>query len=384
MKKRTLLLFLILFILVAAPVYADSLESVRVIKFWDATDDLVVERNSGERLLIQHNRTCMTMSTERPMQILWDGDKITQAKVAFNEICDVNNFGPYSSELKITERIPSINAMTAEHLAKVQWKGDLYEIDYGEGCRYLRDYVGSTAYVYTPKEDTLNGATLYLPKARGQCEIQSADFLEAVEPASSVTESPIKNLGYKAENNQVFFSWDKFPENEKWLVLVAYSKYQLNPDEYTLQQIPNLKRSRFNYLRIFQLVNDQPYYFYVTASNAAGELAPWREIEITPVQTIKKVINNPDPEPFEVEMTENDDAYHLVWPDKSSQSGRYLIMVYVDGVRQIFKIISGDQNYFDLEKKPEWKDVGLRFTVRSIPKAPTGQKYFDGIFWRGN
>jgi len=381
MKKGTLLSLLILLVLAALPVYADSLESVRVIKFWDSTNDMVVERIDGERLLIQHSRTCMTMSTEFPINLVWEGDNITQAKVAFNEFCDVRNFGPFSYELKITKRIPSINEMTTEHLAEVQWKGDLYEIDYSEGCRYLRDYVGSKAYVYTPQSD-LEGATFYLPKARGQCEILSATFLAEAEPDSSVTESPIKNLGYKAENNQVFFSWDKFPEGEPWLVLVAHSKYQLDPAEYTLQQLPNLRRSRYNFMRVYQLANDQQYYFYITASNGAGELAPWREIPIKPVQTARRIINSPDPDPFEIEMTENDDSFYLSWPDKSEHSRRHLIMVYVDGVRQIFKIIPGEQNYFELEKRPEWATSRFRMTVRTIPKVPTGFRFFDSIFWR--
>jgi len=381
MKKRNLLLLLTLLVVTALPVYADSLESVRVIKFWDATDDLVVERNTGEKLLLQHNRMCSTMSTEFPMQLLWTGDKVTQAKVAVNEICKVYNFGPYSSDVTILKRIPSSNALTTEHLAEVDWKGGSYEIDYGEGCTYLRDYVEDTAYVYTPGSG-LDGGTLYLPKARGECEIKSATFLEKLEPASSVLESPIRNLGYKAENNQVFFSWDAFPEDETWLVLIAHSKYQLNPDEYTLDQLPNLKRARYNSFRVLQLMNNQSYYFYITAGNGAGELAPWTEIPITPIQTARRIINNPDQEQFEIGMTEMDDAYHLVWPDQSENSRKYMIMVYVDGIREIFKLIDGTDNFFDVEKKPEWETSRFRMTVRSIPIKPTGLRYFDSIFWR--
>lgn len=381
MKKRNLLFILALLILTTIPVYADSLESVRVIKFWGDTDDLVVERASGEKLLLQHNSSCSTMSTEFPMQILWNAEKITKAKVAVNEICKVYNFGPYSSSLTITKRILSSNAFTTEHLAQVDWKGSRYEIDYGEGCRYLRDFVEDTAYVYTPGSD-LEGATLYLPKNRGQCEIKSATFLEETESASAVLESPIKNLGYKAENNQIFFSWDAFPEGEKWLVFIAHSKYMLNPDDYSLTQMPKLKRSNTNSLRILQLANNQPYYFYITASNADGELAPWMEIPITPIQTARRIINNPDPDPFEIAMTETDDAYHLTWQDKAEDSRKYMIMVYIDGNREIFKLIDATDNFFDIEKKPEWSASRFRMTVRSLPKKPTGVRYFDSIFWQ--
>ncbi len=381
MKKRNLLFILVLIIFAALPVYADSLESVRVIKFWDDSNDIVVERSSGDRLLLQHNRACQTMTTEFPMQILWEGETITKAKVAVNEICTVYNFGPYSSDVVIAKRIPSSNALTLEHLAEVDWMGDRYEIDYGEGCKYLREFEGKKAYVYTP-QSSLNGATLYLPKVRGECTIESATFLEEIEKPSSVLESPIKNLQHKAENNQVLFSWDKFPEDETWLVFIAHSKYQLNPDEYTLAQLPSLRRARFNSIRIMQLVNEQLYYFYITASNAEGELSPWIEMPITSIQTARRIINNPDPDPFEVEMTETDDSYHLAWPDKSEHSRRYMIMVYVDGKRAIFKLTDGAENFFDLEKRDEWSQSRFRMTVRSLPKKPTGMKYFDSIFWR--
>lgn len=381
MKKRNFFFALALLALLIIPAYADSLESVRVIKFWDATDDLVVERASGERLLLQHNRVCSTMSTEFPMQILWTGEKITQAKVAANELCAVYNFGPYSTDLIISKRIPSSNILMPEHLAQVDWNGGRYEIDYGEGCKYLKDFEGATAYAYTP-QNNLKGATLYLPQARGECEIASATLLETLNTTPAVAESPIKNLRYKAENNQVFFTWDAFPEGQPWSVLVAHSKYQLDPNGYTLEQLPNLKWSHLTSLKVMQLVNDQPYYFYVSARNVNGDLAPWTEMQITPIQTTRRIVNNPDPELFEVSMTETDAAYHLTWSDKSTETRKYMMIVYVNGKREIFKYVDGTQNYFDLAKKPEWSGVNFRVTVRSIPAKATGPRFFDGIFWK--
>jgi hypothetical protein len=381
MRKLNLFFTLALLTLLVLPAYAESLESVRVVKFWDATDDMVVQRETGEKLLLQHNRICNTMSTEFPIQILWSGEKVTEAKVAANEICKVYNFGPYSSDLIISKRIPSSNALTTEHFAEVDWNGGRYQIDYAEGCKYLREYVGETAYVYTPKSD-LTGATLYLPQARGECEIASATLLEKLAPASNVVESPIKNLGYVAENNQVFFTWDAFPKDEPWLVLVTYSKYQMDPSGYTLEQLPNLKRSHTQTLKVLGLVNDQPYYFYISAKNGDGDLAPWKEIPITPARTARRIINNPDPELFEVTMTETADAYHLVWPDKGAETRKYMMTIYVNGKREVFKYVDNTQNYFDLEKKPEWSGASFRVTVRSVPAKPTGTRYFDGVFWK--
>lgn len=380
MKKRNLFLSIFLLVLFALPVYAaQSLESVRVIKFWTDTNDMVVQRETGERLLLQHNRLCSSMSTEFPIQLLWLDKKVTQVKIASNEICKVYGFGPYSSDVKISKRVPSPNLLTPEHLAEIEWQGSRYQIDYGKECKGIKDYVGHVAYVYTPKSD-LNGATLYLPGARGQCAINSATFLEAL-PAPVVLQSPIKNLKNEAQNNQVLFSWDALPENEIWSVLVAYSKFQLNPKELNLDQMPNLKRSKTNSIQISQLVNDQAYYFYVTAQNGAGDLASWTELKIAPTNTTHILVNNPDPEKFDLTMTETDTAYHLTWPDKKEKTKKYLITIFVDGKQKMFKYIPASQNVFDLLKKPEWSKSKFRVTLRSIPIKSTMAPYSDGLFW---
>ena len=382
MKKRNIFLFIIALALIAMPVYADSMESVRVIKFWADSDDLVVEKADGQQMLIQHNYTCSTMSTEFPVHLIWEGDKVGRLKVAPNEICDVKNYGPYTSNIRIVRRVPSVNSLVTSNTAELEWRKGLYEVDYGSGCTYLRNYEGQTAYVYTPKEAALDGATLYLPKARGECTITSARFLGEVENQVNPINSPIKNLQVKAENNQAVFAWNAYPEGEKWIANIAYSKYPFDPTEYAVEQLPGLKRTPQTTIRFLQLDNDQKYYFYVSATDVDGNMSDWQEIEVSPVQTAVRFVNNPDLETFEVTMEETDDAYILRWPDKSAQSKRYMIQLFVDGPRKVFSIIPAEQNEYILEKKPEWAYSRFRFTVRSIPIKPTGIRYYDGIFWR--
>jgi hypothetical protein len=385
MKKRLLLLSVFLLALAASlnGVYADSLESVRVVKFWSDTDDLVVERTNGERLLLQHHYTCTSMSTEFPVQMVWENDRIKQLKVAANEICSVKNYGPYSSNITIVRRVPTLNSLVVSNTAEIEWKHGLYEINYGQGCTYLRNFEGDTAYVYTP-EGELEGATLYLPKNRGQCTIKSAAFLKELESEVSTQDSPIKNIRVKAENNQAFLSWDAYPEGERWVTSITYSKYPFDPDDYSTSQLPGLKQTRHNTIRILQLDNDQKYHFYLSASDSKGQTTGWHSLEITPIQTATRYINHPDPETFEIGMEETEDSYILTWPDKSSQAKRYLIQLYVDGPREIFDIIPTDEPTYILQKKPEWEHSRFRFTVRTIPFVPTGVRYFDGIFWQND
>ena len=378
--KKTILTLIIVTLLIA-PVYADSTEKVRVIKFDKETHDLVIEQRSGDRLLIQHNRLCSTMSTEFPVDLIWADGKMTKLKIAYNEICNVDNWGKYSDDVIIASRTRSMNPLVKDHEAEIEWRGKVYDVDYGEGCEDIRDFVGRGAYIYTPRA-SLSGATLYLPSNRGQCTLNSTEYVETVEIPNNVESSPVTNLLHRDENNSAFFIWDKDTSDSNWLYLIAHSKYQLDPNDYHWRQMPNLRFSTKNSYTATRLANNQKYYFYLSARDSLGNVVPWIEVEVTPVLTRFVYENNPDPDPFEIEITEDtDDHYLLSWPDKSEESNKYLIQFFVNGKRQFLKIIPGDQNTFEIKKTPAYEGAGLRFTVNSISQNRYRKKFSDGIFW---
>jgi hypothetical protein len=377
MKK--VILILIALAAISLPAYADTTEKVRVIKFDKNTHDLVIERTDGERLLIQHHYICSSMTTEFPVYLIWGGDKITRLKVASNEICEVYNFANYGGDILISKRIKSDNLLVKEHLAEMIWKDNKYEIDYEIGCENIRDFEGKQAYL--DKSDSLTGASIYLPSDRGSCKIKSAKFLEKVDTGETAIKSPIKNLQYKAENNEAYFYWDKNTSETKWLYLISRSRYQVNPDDYNWDQMPLLKTTINNSYTATQLVNNMEYHFYLSARNEKGEVAPWTELKIKPVKTAVVFENNPDPEEFEVGLTENDSGYSLKWPDKSEKTSRYIIQFFVNGKREFFKIISGQLSEYQISKKAEYKGANFRFALLSVPKSRYDVHYQDGVYW---
>ena len=382
MKKTTFfaIVFTIFIPLASSAYAASSSEKVRVIRADKQQNDLIVERESGERLLIQHNRLCGSMSTEFPVDLLWSGEKITQLKVAVNEICKVYNFGPYTDDIKILKRIKSGNALIKDHLAEIQWGGKTFKIDYGKGCENLRNFEGQNAYIYA-LDSTLKSATLYLPRDRGQCTINSSELIGESEEEATI-ESPIKGLQYKAENNEAYFYWDEDTSDKKWLYLIANSRYKLNPSDYHYRQMPNLRYSRTNEYTAKTLANDMTYYFYLSARDKDGNVAPWTEVQITPTLTVKSFHNSPDPEPFEVVVDETSGTdIKLTWPDKSENSRRWLVQFFVDGKREIFKIIDGALTEYTIPNKSEYLGKGLRFIIKSTPKERFGVTYSDGVFW---
>lgn len=380
MKKWIIVLLLVLF---AIPAMADSTEKVRVIKFDLNTNDLIVERDNGERMLLQHNRLCSSMSTEFPVSIVWDkNNKITQLKVNFNEQCQVYNAGPFTDSVKITKRVKSPNLLVADHEAEIIRKNKKYHIDYGEGCKNLKDFVGQLAYGNFPT-DELVGGTLYLPGARGQCTIKSATFLEDIAPQVIANTLPaLANFQYQAQNNGAYFYWDSVKTDKKVLYLISYSRYPFNPADYDWKQMPNLKYSQTNSYTTADLGNGIKYYFYVAGLDQDQKMTPWSYAEITPVNTEGGFKNNPDPEVFEVTLKENNAQHYLLtWLDKSEKTHEYNLQFYMNGKQVFSKYVAGTVTQYEIPKQTEFIGKGFRFTVRSVAKEQYGPTYFDGIYW---
>jgi len=378
MKRYLLLLLLIAF--TSIPAYADKSERVRVIKFDEATDDLIIQRIDGERLLLQHNRQCSSMSTEFPVYLIWDGEDL-QLKVASNEICKVYNYGPYTGNVKIVKRIRPLNPLTPEHLAEIEWKGKIYEINYEEGCRDLREFVDEEAYLYT-RGGTPNGGTLYLPNNQGFCKISTASYQETVEVPEAIQDSPIKNVIFSAENNQVHFFWDPVEADVKWIYLIARSRFQVDPDDYIWKEMPNLRYSATNSFRATRLMNGRPYYFYLSARDYEGNVAPWQEFVVTSKLTRVVFENNPDPEEYEIEVEQTDTSYILTWPNKESNTLRHMIQLFVNGRRTVFKFLPADVTEYTVEKTQKNEGARFKLDLRTIPIKRTGLKYHDSIFWK--
>jgi hypothetical protein len=356
------------------------MERVRVIKFDTEKHDTIIQRHNGERLLLQHNRLCDSMNVDFPVYLIWKSNEVDKLKVASNEICEVYNWGGYSDDVVINKRIKNPNFLLDDHLAEIEWNNKVYEIDYGEGCENLRNFEGSVAYINNSGA-TLADATLYLPGNRGQCTINSTDFIEQIEVPEEI-DSPIKNLYYKAENNEVIFYWDEPDDDQSWLYLISRSKYQINPDDYHWRQMPYLRFAHTNTYKATQLANGTKYYFYLAAKDDEGNLTQWQEYEITPIKTAVEFHNDPDPEQFEIEIIgETDEYFTLSWPDKSEESRRYLIQLFLNSKRKVLDIIDGTVNEWNVEKEYGYIGAGFRFEVRSLPKDRFGQRYSDGIYW---
>jgi len=379
MIKRNLLLAALALSFLTVAVHADSTERVRVIKKAPDSFDLIVERVNGDRLLIQHNRVCQSMSTEFPVELILEDGLIRDLKVGFNEMCEVYNSGPYSSNVTITKRIRTINAFVAEHEAQLIWNGNEYHIEYGEGCKNLRYFIDRISFIYTP-ENKLEGATLYLPDARGMCEITEANFLNEIEKYEA-SDSPIENLQYDASNNQSFFSWNEIEdEDKKWLILIAYSRYKLDPSDYHWRQMPNLRFSRTNSFTAMRLANEQTYYFYLAGRDGEGNVSPWEELVLTPIRTNRRIVNIPDGPEFEIEKIGGPAHYDLSWPNQGETTRKYILSLYVDGKRKLFKMLDGAEDSFSFDAS-DYPGSRYKMHLKSLPFLRYGNVFRDSIYW---
>jgi hypothetical protein len=281
---------------------------------------------------------------------------------------------PFRGEGKLTKLIRSQNLLVADHEAEIEWNGKKHLIDYGEGCRYFWDFLDKRIYLSENGENTL----ITLPGNRGQCSIRLLKELGRVENTDPEAPDQLHGLDYQAQNNQVYFYWEE-PENENLLYLISYSRFRINTDDYHWKEMPNLISTKRNSFTVRRLMNRRPYYFYLAAVNEDNVAGSWTQIRAIPVAG-RKVENNPNPEEFEIEIRETDDAFYLSWPEKE-KARRFIAKFYLNGKQEKFKILKEGVNEYVVEKKPEYLNKRLRFTIKSISKSRFGPSYYDGHFW---
>jgi hypothetical protein len=378
MKNFTKIILSLFILLVAfsTSTHADYTETAQVIKTDKNTNDTVVIRADGKKWLIQHNRSCTSITTEFPVSLIITGDKVTDLKVNFNEKCKVYNAVLYGGEGTFVDVVKSDNQLVADHQADITWNDKKYLIDYGKGCPYLYSFAGKTIY-YSGISDA--GGQMVLPGAGGQCPFTFTKTLEILPPDTTTSTATVDGLQYQAQDNQVYFYWDKVTADGKWVYAISYSKFKLDLSMYkSWKEMPNVKISQTNSYTARNLGNGIPYYFYIAAMELSKDAGPWAQATVTPVAG-ESLKNNPDPEQFQVSMQENTDSFRLYWP-MHSEARRYYLRFYVDGKLEFFKILKTDQNELIIKKDPKYLGKGLRVEVTTMP-FPQNPTFSDGIYW---
>lgn len=381
--KTSIKLIISLFIVITAfssNASADSTEKATVVRVDKSTSDLIVTRADGTKWLIQHNRLCTTMSTEFPVSLIITGDKITQLKVNFNEICKVYYAYPYTGDGAFLTVHKSENQIVADHEAEIMWNNKKYLIDFGKGCPYLFTYAGKMVY-YNFSVTPDKGGTMILPGASGQCPITFTKVLETLSAPDTADKVGITGLQTQAQNNQVYLYWDKVTAEGKWFYVFSYSKSKLDLASYaTWRAMPNARMLTANSYTVPNLGNGIPYNFYIAAVQEGKDPGPWLQATVTPIADPLDITKGtPDPDVFEVKMEEKTDSFRLYWPLRED-ARRYNVFFYVDGKREFYKILKQAQGEIIIKKDPKYLNKGLRLEVKTVP-LPNKPHFSDGIYW---
>lgn len=390
MRLRSL--FIVLFLIFTSHTFAsaDTLEEARVIKIDKVLHDTIVQRQDGSQWLLQHGRTCTSMSTEWPIQLILDAkEKIIKVKVNFNEFCLVYAATPLDAEIPVDKYLSSDNALVPDHQFETRDQGQAYRLDYGTACKYFREFktAGSKVYLVRHGRTIASGESeIYLPGNRGHCRVERVETLgvanaTVVDTPTKTAEFKMGQIQYQAQNNQVYFYWDDLPAGQVDYYAYGYSRFSTDPSTYTLKQLPNFGKTKDHKVTITNLANKRLYYFFFAPVNAAGKAGEWTTLAITPINPDPTIKNNPDYEPFDVTVAKEDEAtFTMKWPKKANVL-KYRIQFFVDGKLQWLKDISPQQTSFTITKRPEYKKKGLRFHVSTLPIDRLGLTYSDGIYW---
>lgn len=383
MKKIILFLIAISTLLASQSSLADYSEQARLIKTDSDEHDTIIEKLDGSRWLLQHNRVCRSMTTEFPVTLIIKDGKIDRLKVSFNEICDVYEALPYTGDAEITELIKSKNLIIPDHQAKLKWNNEIHDIDYsGEGCRQI--YQFKEKLVYLSLDYQKDFQQMALPGNQGVCKFRfvNSQSIEKITPTEKLT---IEGLDYQAQSNKVYFYWDPVKSIEKPYYVLAYSKFELNTDDYAdWKEMPNARLVHDHSYTVDRLANGQRYNFYITVLDENLKPGKWSLLNVAPVAPILPTDDDPiegEEEHFEVNTIDAGDHFLLKW-SSDENARRYFIRLYLDGKQELFKIVKTDTTEWKVPKKEEDLGKGFRFTVRTLPKGPFLPRQKDGVYWR--
>lgn len=366
---------------------ADRLEEARVIRIDSYNNDTIVERLDGSHWLLQHSRTCTSLSTEWPVKLLIDKkEKITKLKVNFNELCAVYTAGPMEDEVKVIKLIRSDNALKPDHQMVLRDGNEEFLIDYPKECKYVREFLDKMVYVYRGGKYLEAGKSiLYLPGDRGSCKVERVEALGG-KPDEVELNQPILKLGeiqQQARNNEVYFYWEPLPQEQILYYAYGHSRHQVDPKEFNnnLTQLPNFGKTKENQATIGKLANGKSYYFFFAPVDKNRQPGAWTTLEVTPVNTAPPPVNRPDLPEFEIQIAEETDAaFLLTWPAMENVK-KYRVIFSVDGKRRFMKDLSPNENKITIEKSRFYEGKGLTVTVRTLKLVLTGMSYSDGHYW---
>jgi hypothetical protein len=358
---------------------ADKTEKVHVIKFDLDTHDMIVERDSGELLLIQHNRKCGSMTTEFPIDLIWGAKGLNSVKVAFNEICKVYNYAPYSGEITILRKIPSPTILDPDHQAELVWQNKQFLVDYGDGCKYIGEFENKPAFVSLTNSADLVNAKIILPNYRGQCAITKAEYQQDYVSPTKAT-AQMTGLRYQEQNGQVYFYWDPPHPDRKITYMISFSRNPIDISMYKWDEMPNLVYTNLNEYTLKNLANGRKYYVYLNALDEKRQPGTWVTAEVTPVNTTPKYDAGLEPDLLTITMAETPYEFILSWQKKENVR-KHLINLFINGKRVLYKLIPGEQTEWKITKLPEYNGKKFRFTVKTMMVDRYAEPFSDAHYW---
>lgn len=224
-------------------------------------------------------------------------------------------------------------------------KGTQFEVEYDSRCqgipRYWKDYV----YVYQYGSVLAKDDKIFLPRHEGECPLlhvqkvpKGYEVAKTLETGDKIPPDLVRDVSAVPANASITVNWTAASDNVGvayyW---VSYSRYHIDPKDYSLLNMPNLTRSNSNHLTISKLQNGVSYFVYVLAVDKSGNVSPaWSpEVKVSPSASIGQIPQEATGKLNLRKISESAQSFFFVWNWIPGTERQNVILTSNDKVDQV-------------------------------------------------
>jgi len=383
MKRFIVILITLILITPLASAAYEKTERVTVLYFDERENNLIIQRRGDDaKWLLHYDGNCDEISDGSTVTINVrnnldaSGDSLI---VNSYRRCDIDQAEEITGQLSVD------SVYTSKTSAIVTTEdNDQFRIYYGSQCSGVWGLEGKSIYYLQSSSQLRKSDVIYLPDNEAQCyltnvqEVEDDEEVDVDESEDTTSPDMVRDVVAVPGDESVFLSWDEAVDNvEIAYYIISYSTYNLDLDNYEVDEMPNQTVvDGLNY-EVTGLENNDTYYFYVLSVDTSGNMSSdWSgEVSNAPSGSIMPIDTS---EPIEINLTQTEEtssSFLFEW-DRIDSYQRQTVIFEVDGDRE-FVYYNWYKSYMRILKKDSREGEDLTLIVRQYDIY--GQMYEDEI-----
>jgi hypothetical protein len=366
MKKILSAIFIVMITAMCARASYGATLTVKILSLDTTTKNAVIDYNSKDILL--HYKGNCTLKEGADAKITISGELNANGDTIFTDNyyqCTIDQAEEVNGRLTLDQVFYNYSAIATDE------NGKQYDISYDARCLSIARYWRSEVYLYKAGSKIAVADEMFLPRNEGSCSItyiHERPASTSTPKTTGDTQKPtsVSSLTATPGNTSVYLNWRAASDNTGVdHYVISYSTSGIDTKEYGVNDMPNKIETAKTSYTVTGLMNEETYFFYVAAVDAAGNTSSdWSPEAIArPLSSISKIPTSTTKNQIVIsKKLETDTSITFKWTSIAAIS-RQTVILAVNGTRD-FAFTSWTGNDIKISKSIYRKGKSLKLTVR--------------------